>query len=93
MPFISLLGSSHVSERHLLPSIFIKIYDGMDVSFKKKYMLHTAKGIPGGQLANHAVINELVSVAQETCKQPGYHGQVLVLLVGTRVIILPVPVN
>ena len=84
MPVISILGSSHASERHLLPATFTKLYEGMDLSFRRKYSIQTARGIPGGRIANKAVCNDLVSVAQVTAEQPGFGGQVLVLLAGTN---------
>ena len=84
MPVISLLGSSHANPRHLLPSILTQKYDASPESFKKKYALQTARGISGGQITKEAVVNELVSVAQETAEMPGYRGQVLILLAGTN---------
>ena len=56
----------------------------MDKSFKNKFALHTACGIPGGQITRSADYNELVSVAQKSAEQPGYGGQVLILLAGTN---------
>ena len=56
----------------------------MDVQFRKKYKLHTARGIPGGQICNQSICAKLLSVAQETAQGQGYYGQVLVLIVGTN---------
>ena len=84
MPAIHVLGSSHVSYHHGLPTAICELYDIMEEAFKNRFYLSTAKGVSGGRIANIRLTNEFVSVAEETAKESGYDGQVVCLLLGTN---------
>ena len=89
MPTIHLIGSSHVGANHELPTIFAQKYGSMREGFKNKFTFGTAMGASGGRIGNIDLVNEFVSVAEETAQHPRFDGQVVCLLLGTNDWALP----